>query len=98
MSLYDKYGGFAAVSTVVHTFYDKVVASPRLDRYFADVDMAKLIDHQTTFLCKVLGGPDNYNGRALRAGAREPKDHAGGLQRGGHPAPGVPRGGRRRGR
>jgi hemoglobin len=70
MQLYDKYGGFAAVSQVVHSFYDKVLASPVLDRYFANVEMGPLIDHQTQFLCKVLGGPDNFHGRALRAAHR----------------------------
>lgn len=67
MQLYDKYGGFAAISQIVHAFYDKVLASPSLDPYFARVEMAALIDHQTVFLCKVLGGPDNYAGRAMRA-------------------------------
>lgn len=67
MQLYDKYGGFAAISQIVHTFYDKVLASPTLDPYFARVDMPALIEHQTRFLCKVLGGPDNYAGRAMRA-------------------------------
>lgn len=66
MQLYDKYGGFATISQIVHAFYDKVLASPSLDPYFAGVAMEPLIDHQTKFLCKVLGGPDNYSGRAMR--------------------------------
>jgi hemoglobin len=66
MQLYDKYGGFATISQIVHAFYDKVLASPSLDPYFANVKMEALIDHQTKFLCKVLGGPDNYVGRAMR--------------------------------
>jgi hemoglobin len=70
MTLYDKYGGFAAISAIVHTFYDKVLASPTLDPYFQNVDMGGMIDHQTKFLCKVLGGPDNYTGRALEAAHR----------------------------
>jgi hemoglobin len=67
MQLYDKYGGFATISKIVHAFYDKVLASPSLDPYFAKVEMEALIDHQTKFLCKVLGGPDNYAGRAMRS-------------------------------
>lgn len=67
MKLYEKYGGFATISRIVHAFYDKVLASPTLDPYFAHVEIEPLIDHQTKFLCKVLGGPDNYNGRALQA-------------------------------
>jgi hemoglobin len=70
MRLYDKYGGFSVISEIVHAFYDKVLASPSLDAYFAQIDMEALIDHQTKFLCKVLGGPDNYSGRALAAAHR----------------------------
>ncbi len=65
MQLYDKYGGFAVISHIVHAFYDKVLASPSLDPYFHGVEMEALIAHQTRFLCKVLGGPDNYTGRAM---------------------------------
>ncbi len=66
-SLYDKYGGFATISAVVRRFYDKILASQALRPYFDGVDMARLIDHQVKFLCKVLGGPDNYTGRMLKA-------------------------------
>jgi hemoglobin len=69
-TLYEKYGGFAAISQVVHAFYDKVVATPQLDHYFARVNMERLIAHQTRFLCKVLGGPDPYTGRTLAAAHR----------------------------
>ena len=64
-SLYEKYGGFETVSSIVHTFYDEVRESEQLARYFDRVDMPRLIKHQTVFLCKVLGGPDNYEGRVL---------------------------------
>src|SRR4051812_5242094 len=66
MQLYEKYGGVAAVSQNVPAFFDKVLASPSLDPHFASGEMEALIDHQTKFLCKVLGGPDNYAGRAMR--------------------------------
>ncbi len=64
-SLYDKYGGLSGISTVVHNFYDKISESDSLSPYFNGVDMARLISHQTNFLCKVLGGPDNYKGATL---------------------------------
>jgi hemoglobin len=66
-SLYDKYGGFATVSQIVHSFYDHVMESALLSPYFAGVDMARVIGHQITFMCKVLGGPDNYKGASLVA-------------------------------
>lgn len=64
-SLYDKYGGFAGISSVVHDFYKRIQGSASLKKFFANTDMDKLIDHQIKFLCKVLGGPDNYDGRGL---------------------------------
>lgn len=64
-SLYDKYGGFASVSAIVGDFYERLLRSESLGKYFDSVDMTRLMDHQTKFLCMVLGGPDNYEGRTL---------------------------------
>ena len=72
-NLYDKYGGFAGVSNVVQSFYEKISDSDSLAPYFDGVDMSKLIHHQTNFLCKVLGGPDNYKGASLAAAHRSMK-------------------------
>ena len=66
-SLYDKYGGFAGIHGVVSKLYDKVADSKTLEPWFKHIDMTNLIDHQTKFLCKTLGGPDNFTGRALEA-------------------------------
>lgn len=66
-SLFDKYGGVAGVSALVLDFYRRIQADEALDLYFWGVKMDRLIGHQTSFLCKVLGGPDNYQGRALEA-------------------------------
>ncbi len=65
-SLYDKYGGFATVSKLVNEFYDKIGATEELDVYFEGIEMDRLIDHQTKFLCSVLGGPEKYEGRQLK--------------------------------
>jgi hemoglobin len=65
-TLYDKYGGFGTIAAVVAAFYDKIAEEDRLTPFFKNTDMAKLLDHQTKFLCKVLGGPDNYEGRSLK--------------------------------
>jgi hemoglobin len=64
-TLYEKYGGFTTISALVNLFYQKIGNTPALDKYFENTDMAKLIDHQTKFLCMVLGGPNNYEGRQL---------------------------------
>jgi hemoglobin len=66
-TIYDKYGGFPTIAVVVQKFYRRVLASPNLAPYFANVNLERLMDHQTKFLCKVLGGPDNFDGRSLKA-------------------------------
>ena len=66
-NLYDKYGGFRTISRLVHDFYDRIGDTPELDSYFEGVNMKGLIDHQTKFLCQLLGGPSDYSGRQLAA-------------------------------
>lgn len=69
-SLYEKYGGFATISAIVHDFYERVLDSEPLARFFVGVDMERLVEHQTAFFCKILSGPDNYTGRSLRGAHR----------------------------
>jgi hemoglobin len=64
-NFFEKYGGFAAVSQIVRDFYKGVMASPRLKPYFHATNVDYLIEHQTKFLSQILGGPAEYNGRAL---------------------------------
>ncbi len=66
MTLYDKYGGFATIHTIVKNFYRDVLSEESLKPYFARVSMDFLIQHQTDFLSQVLGGPIQYKGRTLR--------------------------------
>lgn len=65
MNLFEKYGGFATVSTIVRQFYKDVMASAQLKPYFENVNMENLIDHQTKFISHALGGPAEYTGRSL---------------------------------
>ena len=65
-TLYDKYGGFAAINRVVMSFYDRVLDSDELAPYFEHVDMSRLIDHQTKFLAALLGGPASFTDEHLR--------------------------------
>jgi hemoglobin len=55
-TLYDKYGGFATVNKLVQALYVKIVESEILAPYFDDIDMQKLMDHQTKFFSGILGG------------------------------------------
>ncbi len=65
-TLFGKYGGFSTVGDIVHRFYEKILEDDTLEEYFWDVDMVRLIRHQTDFLCMVLGGPAAYTGRSLK--------------------------------
>ncbi len=64
--LYERLGGLEAVARIVFGFYDRVLRSERLAPYFADVDMRRLIDHQTSFLAAAMGGPPSYTDVHLR--------------------------------
>ena len=65
-TLYERYGGFATVSRLVMGFYDNIQDSDILADYFEDVDMRRLIDHQTKFVASLMGGPASYSNEILR--------------------------------
>jgi hemoglobin len=65
-SLYEKIGGFGTVSNIVLNFYRKVLESDAIAPYFAAVDMPRLIDHQTQFVCALLGGPASFSDDQIR--------------------------------
>jgi hemoglobin len=67
VSDYQRVGGGPAVTAVVDTFYDKVLADPDLTGYFTDVDLPRLKRHQVLLVSQVLGGPAQYDGRDLAA-------------------------------
>lgn len=48
--MFERYCGFANVSQVVSSFYEKMVDSPTTAPYFVGADMRTLIDHQTKFI------------------------------------------------
>ena len=70
-SLYQKYGGKPAVSSVVDDFYARVLGDPALAHYFEGVDMKRLRAHQICFVCKALGGPELYAGRDMAEAHRD---------------------------
>ena len=49
-TVFERYGGFAKVRTVVSTFYDYVVDDEVMAPYFTGVDMRNQIDHQSKFI------------------------------------------------
>lgn len=64
-TIFERYGGFANVSRVVMSFYDKVLDSPFTSPYFASTNMKRLIDHQTKFIATMMGGPTSYTDEHL---------------------------------
>ena len=64
-SIFERNGGFAKVSRVVMSFYDRVLDSPIMSPYFANTDMKLLIDHQTKFVAFLMGGPASFSDEHL---------------------------------
>src|SRR5512143_3409563 len=65
VTLYDRIGGAEAVSAMVGSFYEKVIADPDLKPYFDHVAMDKLRRMQTEFFSAALDGPVTYTGRPV---------------------------------
>lgn len=58
---YEKYGGFSTVSRIVMTLYEKLLEDDDVGPFFDDVDMPRLIDHQTKFVSSLMGGPASFS-------------------------------------
>lgn len=67
LPLFDRYGGLSALRHVIMLFYDRVLDSDVVGDFFEDVDMARLIDHQTKFFTMILGGPARFADERLAA-------------------------------
>lgn len=65
-TLFEKYGGFKSVSRIVMSFYEKALDSDQIGDYFENIDMPRLIDHQTKFISTIMGGPASYTDDRLR--------------------------------
>lgn len=67
-SIYEQIGGEDAVNAAVDIFYRKVLSDDRISRFFDGVDMDKQRAKQAGFLTMVMGGPNEYTGKDMRAG------------------------------
>ena len=65
-TMFERYGGLPFVTRFVLSFYDRVLGSPELARFFADTDMQRLVEHQAKFISSIMGGPASYSNAALR--------------------------------
>jgi len=66
-SLFEKYGGFTTIHSIVIEFYNSVLDSDVVGPFFDETDMDSLIDHQTKFISFLLGGPVSYPEAKLKA-------------------------------
>ena len=67
MSLYEEIGGEASIDASLDKFYPKILGDPRVSFLFEKIDMARLRKHARAFLAMAFGGPNQYEGRDLRA-------------------------------
>ncbi|MBZ0162253.1 MAG: group 1 truncated hemoglobin [Notoacmeibacter sp.] len=60
-TLFQKYGGFSKVSRMVLDLYNRLLDDDDIGPFFDDIDMARIVDHQTKFISSLLGGPASYS-------------------------------------
>lgn len=66
-TIFDKYGGIPVVTEIVRDFYKRVLRRPNLRRYFLNVDVDHLIQHQVAFVSIGMGRmPHSYVGLSMR--------------------------------
>lgn len=65
-SLYKRLGEEAAITAVVDQFLANVVADARINKFFANVDAARLRKLLIEQICAATGGPCTYTGRDMR--------------------------------
>jgi hemoglobin len=62
---YERIGGAPALTGVVDELYVRLTADDLVGHYFTDIDLPQQKRHMVLMLTKVLGGPDEYQGRPL---------------------------------
>lgn len=59
-TLFQKFGGFSVISRIVLDLYDRLLDDDDVGPFFDEVDMDRIVDHQTKFVSSLLGGPACY--------------------------------------
>lgn len=65
-TIYEKYGGFSTISKIVMDLYDRLLDDEEVGPFFDNVDMSRIIDHQTKFISSLVGGPVSYSDEQIR--------------------------------
>lgn len=65
-TLFEKYGGFSVVSRIVLDLYDRLLDDDDVGPFFDEVEMRRIVDHQTKFVSSLMGGPASYTDDQIR--------------------------------
>ena len=63
--MFEQFGGLAGLTALNEEFMALMLADPRLEPYFRDVDRARVTRQLTEQFCAVLGGGCTYSGRDM---------------------------------
>ena len=66
-SLYDRLGGYNAISAVVDDFIGNVAGDARINKRFADANIPQLKTMLVDQICQATGGPCTYKGQTMQA-------------------------------
>ena len=64
--LYDRLGGYNAISAVVDDFVGNVAADKRINKFFANANVPRLKARLVEQLCAASGGPCIYTGADMK--------------------------------
>jgi hemoglobin len=64
-TLYDAVGGEARVRAILTRLYAKLFGDAIVGFLFHGKDLAHIVEMQTAFTCRFLGGPQRYDGKPL---------------------------------
>lgn len=67
-TLFEQLGRQDAIDAVVDHFYNIMLKDDRVKHFFVNTDMTRQRNHQKRFVALALGGPNLYDGRAMREG------------------------------
>ncbi len=65
MTPYEAIGGETKVRAILERLYDALFEDPMVGFLFEGKDKAHIVEQQVAFTCAFLGGPQEYEGRAL---------------------------------
>ena len=65
--LYDRLGGYNAITAVVDDFVANVAADKRINRFFANADIGRLKARLVEQICQGTGGPCIYTGGDMKS-------------------------------